>query len=400
MPAGDAGIDTAAVRAALAVRLPRHMVPGAYAVLPRLPLTVNGKLDRRALPDPEPVAASRPPRTPLEASLCGVFADVLGVPEVGADDDFFALGGHSLLAMRLVGRIRTVLGVRVAVADVLAAPTVAALAPVVDDAPADAGTGTGPFDPVLVLRPGDGTPVFCLPATTGLSWNYAGLAEHLPADVPLYGLQSPRLGGAGVPAASVAELGRRYAARIRAVQPDGPYRLLGWSYGGQLAHAVATALQADGREVALLALLDAYPRDDTDPADVTEADAARFLLRLAGHAGAPAASLADAVAVIAAGEGPMSAFDAATLRRIADTVHESVTLPLDFGVFDGDAVCFTAAAESAEGADAALSPSLWAPHLTGAVREHPIDCLHDDMLAPAPLREIGAVVADLLGGDR
>ncbi|MBW8480961.1 non-ribosomal peptide synthetase [Actinomadura parmotrematis] len=398
VPAAGADVDPAAVRAALAVRLPRHMVPGAYAVLPRLPLTVNGKLDRRALPDPEPVAASRPPRTPLEATLCAVFADVLGVPEVGVDDDFFALGGHSLLAMRLVGRVRTVLGVRIAVSEVLTAPTVAALAEVAAGAPPDAGTGTGPFDPVLTLRPGDGVPLFCLPATTGLSWNYAGLAEHLPADVPLYGLQAPRLGGAHVPAASIADLGRHYAARVRAVQPEGPVRLLGWSYGGQLAHATATALQDAGREVALLALLDAYPRDETDPAGVTEADAATFLLRVTGHPGATAATLDEAVATLAAGDGPLSSFDAATLRRIAGTVHESVTLPLDLGVLDGSAVCFTATA------DAALDPALWGPHVTGDVRVHPVDCAHDDMLDAGPLAAIGAVVADHLaahsGGHR
>ncbi|WP_344237930.1 thioesterase domain-containing protein, partial [Actinocorallia libanotica] len=392
VPAAGADVDPGAVRAALAARLPRHMVPGAFAVLDRLPLTVNGKLDRAALPDPEPAAPSREPRTPLEETLCAVFAEVLGVERVGVDDDFFALGGHSLLAMRLVGRVRTVLGVKLAVGQVLTAPTVAALAGLVGDAPADPGRGTGPYDPVLTLREGTGTPLFCLPATTGLSWTYTGFAEHLAPGRALYGLQSPRLSGAVVPAAAISDLGSYYAGRIRAVQPEGPYHLAGWSYGGQLAHATATALRREGADVALLALLDAYPVDETDPADLTEADTARFLLRLAGHAGASAAALDEAVTVILAGEGPMSGFDERTLRRVAATVHESLTIPLDLEVFDGAAVCFTATA------DATLTPDTWAPHVTGPVTEHRVDCAHDDMLDPDPLSRIVPIIENLIEG--
>ncbi|MEO5878262.1 MAG: amino acid adenylation domain-containing protein, partial [Streptosporangiaceae bacterium] len=386
VPATGAAVDTGAVRAALAVRLPRHMVPGAFAVLDRLPLTVNGKLDRAALPDPEPERPSRPPGTPLEETLCGIFADVLAVPKVGVDDDFFALGGHSLLAMRLVGRIRVVLGVRIAVGAVLTAPTVAALAPAVEAAPTDPGQGTGPFDPVLVLREGDGVPIFCLPATTGLSWGYAGLGEHLAPGRPLYGLQSPRLSGAVVPATAISDLGRYYAARIQAVRPEGPYHLLGWSYGGRLAHAVATELQRQGREVGLLALLDAYPREETDPAARPEADTRRFFLRLAGH-DRPATDLDEAVALILAGQGPMAGFDEQTLRRVAATVHESLTLPLDLGTYRGRALCFTATT------DHRLSPRQWAPLVDGPLAEHPVNCAHDDMLDPGPLAVIGAVVA-------
>src|SRR5260221_469769 len=117
-------------RAALSRQLPDHMVPSALVVLERLPLTPNGKLDRRALPEPELSSphSHRAPRTPQEAILCGLFAEVLGVERVGVDDNFFERGGHSLLATRLISRIRATLNVEVAIRSLFEAPSVEALA--------------------------------------------------------------------------------------------------------------------------------------------------------------------------------------------------------------------------------------------------------------------------------
>ncbi|MEV5937108.1 condensation domain-containing protein, partial [Streptomyces sp. NPDC052079] len=136
VPEADATLDVVGVRAALAEELPEYMVPAAVVVLDALPLTAHGKLDRRALPMPEyeVKSRSRAPRSPREEILCGLFAEVLGVPEVGVDDSFFDRGGHSLLATRLASRIRSALGVELPVRQIFSTPTVAALAAALDTA--------------------------------------------------------------------------------------------------------------------------------------------------------------------------------------------------------------------------------------------------------------------------
>ncbi|RKN60370.1 amino acid adenylation domain-containing protein [Streptomyces klenkii] len=135
VPMAGRTLEAAALRRELASVLPEHMVPSAFMTLESFPLTPNGKLDRKALPSPDRTApASRAPRTPREEILTGLFAEVLGVAEAGAEDGFFDLGGHSLLATRLISRARTALGVELGIRDLFRAQTPAALAALAGDA--------------------------------------------------------------------------------------------------------------------------------------------------------------------------------------------------------------------------------------------------------------------------
>ena len=153
-------LEGEALKEFLAARLPRHLVPGVFVVLAALPLTPNGKIDRKALPEPEARGGGgfAAPATPVEEILCGVWSEVLGVPEVGIHDDFFALGGHSLVVTRVLARLRAALGVELPVRALFDAPTVARLARRVEEARARAD-GAEPLPPLVPRAPGVEAPL-------------------------------------------------------------------------------------------------------------------------------------------------------------------------------------------------------------------------------------------------
>jgi amino acid adenylation domain-containing protein len=251
--APDAMIDIAELRTHLGRSLPDHMVPSAFVVLERLPLTPNGKLDRKALPAPELKGAIyREPRTPQEEMLCGLFAEVLGLERVGIDDNFFELGGHSLMALKIMARVVGRFGVELSLHEFFLRPTIESLAAAIDGQHTSSA-----FCPLVVLREGAGRPpLVCVHPAGGTSLGFQLLAKHLPRELTVLGLESLTLHNPAASPMSIPEMAQSYVKVVEERQPQGPYWMCGWSFGGLVAWEMARQWQNAGRSVALLAMFD------------------------------------------------------------------------------------------------------------------------------------------------
>jgi amino acid adenylation domain-containing protein len=250
----------AKLRRFLAVRLPGHMVPASFVRVDELPVTRNGKIDTSALRDPVAtdlaIDAYESPRDEVERTLCAIWADVLRVPRVGIDDNFFDLGGHSLLAARLFARLDEAFPRAVPMSMLFEAPTVRSLASCYrDESDCDAG------GLVFAITPsGSRPPVFAVPGVAGNAVGYVELARALGSDQPFYALQSIGLDGSAVPLDTITDIAQQHVSHIRALQPCGPYALIGACFGATVAYEMARQLIEAGDRIALLALLDPTAR--------------------------------------------------------------------------------------------------------------------------------------------
>ncbi len=374
--------------------LPGYMVPASIITVPSWPLTTNGKVDRKALPTPtqELHETYREPRTPDENLLCQMFGEVLGVRRVGIEDNFFALGGHSLLATRLVSQIRAAFGVELRIRTLFEAPTVAQLAPRLNaqSSPESA------FEQLLPLRSqGSLPPLFCAHPAGGLSWNYAGLMRELDAQRPIYGLQAPGVAHDVPYAASIEEMAEDYVNAIRQIQPQGPYHLLGWSFGGVVAYAMACRLQQMGERVALLGIMDSYPStDERQSSPMTEEKLMKEMMPMLGldlgdMGDGPLNFTAVYLAAKRAGQIPAD-FDERIARRNMEMLLHNSILEQKFRAshFDGDILFFFADVKEGE----YRLPSAWQPYISGKLEIHTVHCKHYEMTEPAPLKAIGKIL--------
>ncbi|MEE4021578.1 amino acid adenylation domain-containing protein [Gordonia sp. PKS22-38] len=399
---GGADIDPEALRRELSALLPRHMIPSSITVLEEIPLTPVGKLDRRALPEPDFAARSRAPRSGAESTVAAVFADVLGidVAAVGAEDGFFDLGGNSLMATTVTAKLAELSGRDISAGTLFGAPTPAELAAVLDDETGAQGMAdVDPFATLLPLRrPSAHTdedtdsPLFVIHPAIGLSWSFTSLLPHIEPGRPVYGLQNPMLSGGPQPQ-SISELAARYIEHIRAVAPSGPYRLLGWSLGGLIAQEMAVALSEAGEVVDELTLLDSFVVADRPGFDETPSVAellTEFGLQ-AEVADGTEPTIDEAWDAVRGAGGPLAGLGRDEFDAVHRTFLAATGLAADWRprTYDGDAVFVTATADPPPGGPAIGD---WAGRITGTITEVTADCSHARMLLPENVIGYSAVL--------
>lgn len=271
VPATGSRFDIADIKRELGRTLPEYMIPASFTMIASLPLTPSGKVDRRALPEPDSLRPEEHekwllPRDVLERRIAAVWEQVLGRYPVGAKDDFFELGGHSLLAVRLIAGLAEATGITLPVAAMFQAPTVEAQAELIR------GEGWIGTDSSLVpIRTGgEEPPLFFVHWAGGNVLIYRQLAHLLPDAHTIYGVQAVGLDGTIRPHTTVEQMAQQYIEDVRAVQPSGPYYLGGASLGGSIAFEMARQLRCMGEEVGLVALFDTYGRPQHSPLPVPQ----------------------------------------------------------------------------------------------------------------------------------
>ncbi|MFG3009587.1 amino acid adenylation domain-containing protein [Streptomyces cinerochromogenes] len=456
VPAQGARIPSRrALRDWVAERLPAHLVPAELKTASVLPRTGSGKLDRGQPPTGVRPLEAGPPTdgAAREERVARAFRDVLRLPQVDADISFFDLGGDSIMSIRLLSRLRRA-GLVLAPQDIFEHRTVRALARVVREtnraqgpetvdrvraeppsptgvvfevdaetsaALADTARGHGVTTTTLlqaaqeaseeadgaVLLPlresGGKAPLFCVHPAAGFSWCYAGLTSPLGADRPVYGLQARGLNGPEALPASLREMAADYLDHVRSVQPTGPYHLLGWSFGGVVAHEMAVQLEESGESVQTLALLDAHPAGanvagtaaETAPGSVAGRDVLAMLLEFFGYD--PALWAGESltyprfVEITRARAGLLASFDERRIAALARTFTNNTRVaglhePRPFG---GNTVMFTARDHAPE-----TALGLWRPLVRGSLEVLPVDCTHMEMGHPAALGQVGRVLVE------
>ncbi|WP_336081221.1 amino acid adenylation domain-containing protein [Nocardia sp. SSK8] len=263
-------------------------------------------------------------------------------------------------------------------------------------------TGGLGLDVLLPIRPdGDKPALFCVHSSSGMSWSYLGFAEQLRPGRPVYGLQAPDLSGREPSARSIEEFAHRYVREIRAVRPHGPYHLLGWSFGGLIAEAMAVELAAAGERVGVVALLDTDTAD-IDGDSIERLTAGAFIHTFGAIFGiddVPAdATAAQAAAAITARLGA-ELVDAATLERLAASYNASARTRTGYRrpTYDGDLLYFRATVDPQEW----MGPDGWRPYVTGEIVSHDVPVTHDEMTNPLALSVISPLLDDHMeAGDR
>ncbi|MEG4836965.1 amino acid adenylation domain-containing protein [Microcoleus sp. B9-D4] len=274
---------TSELRHFLQQKLPDYMVPVAFVMLSTLPLSPNGKVDRRALTAPDAELSNSigfvPPRDTVEQQLQQIWSEVLKLPTVGVKDNFFTFGGHSLLAVLLMAQISRHFGKNLPIATLFSSPTIEQLASCLRSE-----THSLPWSPLVAIQSGsEKRPFFFVPGVGGNVIYLYELARHLGSEQPFYGLQARGLDGESEPFTHLEEIATYYIEAIQRVQPSGPYLLGGHSFGGVVACEMATQLLKQGHEVALLAIIDVVAPIVGNKPNCSDEDEAAYLFDFASY---------------------------------------------------------------------------------------------------------------------
>ena len=276
------GEDINDVRHFLSTQLPDYMIPTVFMTLEALPQTPNGKLDRKALPEPTPDTSKTivAPRNDLERQLVDIWEELLEYTPISVTDNFFDLGGHSILAVRLMFRIQKLIGRQVPLAILFDGATIESLAQALQQQEQASWSSLVPVQPR-----GSRRPFFCVHAHGGGAIAYYELAQHLHPEQPFYGLQARGLDGQQEPHTNIPDMAAHYIEVMREIQPEGPYLIGGHSFGGLVAFEMANQLQSQGHEIGLLAIIDTTaPVEGNIPSDESflpqENDETLFLVEI------------------------------------------------------------------------------------------------------------------------
>ncbi|MFB1423546.1 enterobactin non-ribosomal peptide synthetase EntF [Citrobacter freundii] len=376
-------LDTAVLRERLREKLPAHMVPTVLLQLAELPLSANGKLDRKALPMPQLTSrvSGRALRAGTETTIAQSFAALLDCEVNDVEADFFALGGHSLLAMKLAAQLSRIFDRQVTPGQIMVASTVEQLSALLESNDDEQSQRLG-FETLLPLRESHGPTLFCFHPASGFAWQFSVLSRYLSPQWSIMGIQSPRPDGPMQTAENLDSVCEHHLATLLSQQPHGPYYLLGYSLGGTLAQGIAARLHARGETVAFLGLLDTWPPETQnwqekeanglDPAVLAEIEREREAF-LAAQQGNASEALFNAI------EG-----NYADAVRLLTTAH---SVP-----FAGHATLFVAERTLAPGVSPERSWSSWISSLD----VYRYDCAHVDIISPTAFEAIGPVINTLI----
>ncbi len=428
-------------RAELRDLLPPVMVPSAVVVLPRLPLTVNGKIDKAALPAPNhDVAEGRPPTTSAERIVCEQFGVVLGRAVGDVDADFLEVGGNSIRAVELAARLTdaglptdlsTVMHLRTPAAlakrlvpgmppaapaapplqaaptapppPAVEAPTVPSRTAPIPEVPVteartlgqtSAANEPGAFASVLTLRAGDEQePLFCVHGGFGLALPFAQLAPHVPPGRAVLGLQSPALELDAPLPDSIESVAMQYADTIQALQPHGPYHVIGWSYGGYVAHEVARVLEARGEQVATLGIVDAFPIEGNRRR--IQLTTHRLMVGMLEYFKVPVPdhddiTIDEAVGLLLDTGRVPPGFDEPRVRRLVDIMLRHFQLAIRYipGQVTAGAEVVVSTHERRGSRFVRRQGRRWARYVSGPIHSVGVAAKHDDLLDPGPAEQV------------